>query len=155
MYLFSFCPALMAGQNREKELMKKITLKVRLGWVDTGLDVSFGDHFHFRASGEISLQQGNPAAVCGPEGLEIVTTQQPIPDKNTGGLIGKVVQLISIRKDEKTGEEVREEIIQYFWLGRENQVYLPLKGRLFLGINESVYQDNDGEFTIEIFRLKD
>ena len=28
---------------------------------------------------------------------------------------------------------------------------MPLQGRLFLGVNENVVKDNDGEFTVSIY----
>ena len=136
-------------------LVKKMKMPADQGWADTGIDVVQGEAFLFRAAGEITLQRGNPAAGCGPEGLEMVISQQPIPSRNTGALIGRVVQLIAVRKDEETGEEVREEIIEYFYIGKENRAYMPLKGRLFLGINENVLADNGGEFQVDIFRVKD
>lgn len=136
-------------------LVKQMKVPADRGWADTGIDVVQGEAFLFLAAGEISLQRGNPAAGCGPEGLEMVIAQQPIPSKNTGALIGRVVQLIAVRKDEETGEEVREEIIEYFYIGKESRAYMPLKGRLFLGINENVFADNEGGFQVDIFRVKD
>ncbi|NTV81113.1 MAG: hypothetical protein HGA24_06785, partial [Candidatus Aminicenantes bacterium] len=54
------------------------------GWVDTGIDVGPGEELVFRASGEISLQKGNPEAVCGPGGLDLVTVEQPVPQASLG-----------------------------------------------------------------------
>jgi hypothetical protein len=136
-------------------LVKQMKVPADQGWADTGIDVVQGEAFLFRATGEITLQRGNPAAGCGPDGLEMVISQQPIPSKNTGALIGRVVQLIAVRKDEETDEEVRDEIIEYFYIGKESRAYMPLKGRLFLGVNENVFADNGGEFQVEIFRVRD
>jgi hypothetical protein len=134
------------------ELVKQIIVPANAGWVDTGLDIGLGEEFYFKASGEISLQKGNPSANCGPAGLDLMTVQQPIPNQNLGALIGKVAQLIAIRKDEDTGEEVRDEVAEYFFVGPENGWVAPLKGRLYLGVNEDVYRDNGGEFTVLIYR---
>ena len=134
------------------DLIKKIAVPANAGWVDTGIDVGLGEAFYFKASGEISLQKRNPSANCGPAGLDLMTVQQPIPNQNLGALIGKVAQLISVRRDEDTGEEVRDEVAEYFFIGAENGWVAPLKGRLYLGVNEDLYKDNDGEFTVLVYR---
>lgn len=146
-----------AGAGRQKgalELVKKVTVPGNPGWLDTGLDVFPGEEFHIVGSGEITLQKGNPSANCGPAGLDLITSQQPILNRNIGALIGEVAQLVSVRKDEDTGEDIRDEIVEYFFIGAENDVTIPIKGRLYLGINEDVLQDNGGEFVVVIYRRK-
>ena len=139
---------------QELVLVKQISVPADAGWVDTGLDAVQGDEFHIKGLGEICLQRGNPAANCGPAGLDLMTGQQPIPDQNIGALVGKVAQLVSVRKDEDTGEEIRDEIAVYFFVGIENDVTVPLKGRLYLGVNENVVKDNTGEFTAFIYKRR-
>jgi len=146
--------AVPGSQEAGLEFVKKITVPGNAGWVDTGLDAAQGDGFHFKASGGISLQKGNPSANCGPAGLDLMTTQQPVPDRNIGALVGKVAQLISVKKDEDTGEEIRDEIVRCFFVGEEADLTAPIKGRLYLGVNENVFKDNGGEFTVLIFRRK-
>ena len=141
-------------QAADLELVKKVTVPANAGWVDTGLNVAQGDAFYIHGTGEITLQKGNPAANCGPAGLDIVTVQQPVPDRNLGALVGKVAQLVSLKKDEDTGEEIREEIVEYFFIGETNDVTAPIKGRLYLGVNEDLVKDNGGEFTVFIYRRK-
>ena len=53
--------------------------------------------------------------------------------------------------DEETGEEIRHEIIEKFYIGSADQVRMPISGRLFLGINENVVGDNSGEFEVIIY----
>lgn len=127
-----------------------VTIPGNLPWTDTGMDVIAGQEIVFKADGKISLQKGNPQAECGPDGYDLRTVQQPLPEKNLGALIGKVVISVSVFVDEKTGEEKREEVAQVFFVGSENLVEMPAKGRLFLGINESVSGDNAGEFKVTI-----
>lgn len=127
-----------------------VTVPGNLPWTDTGMDVIAGQEIVFKADGKISLQKGNPQAECGPDGYDLRTVQQPLPEKNLGALIGKVVISVSLFVDEKTGEEKREEVAQVFFVGSENLVEMPAKGRLFLGINESVSGDNAGEFKVTI-----
>jgi hypothetical protein len=165
--LASFCLGLPAGslgslgdrteparkiRSHETELIKKIAVPGSAGWVDTGLDVVEGEELLFLASGEITLQKGNPEAMCGPEGYDLRSIQQPVLDRNLGSLVGKVSLLLAVRKDEETGEEIRDELVKYFYIGPEANAEMPLSGRLYLGINENVFADNGGEFIVEIHR---
>ncbi|MEW5902050.1 MAG: hypothetical protein AB1715_11355 [Acidobacteriota bacterium] len=119
-------------------------------WTDTGLEVEQAAEIAFEAEGTISLQKGNPQADCGADGYDLRTVQQPLPEQNLGALIGKVVVAVTVTKDEKTGEERTEEVAELFYVGRRNRVAMPVKGRLFLGINDGVIGDNTGEFRVTI-----
>jgi len=136
----------------EGPLVKNIVVPGAAGWVDTGIDVKAGEELLIRASGEVSLQAGNPAASCGPAGLDMLTVDQPVPKENLGALIGKVSQFVASRVDEDTGGEVRDEIFALFVIGAERTVRFPFKGRLYLGVNEKVIKDNTGEFAAVISR---
>ncbi|MEA3421573.1 MAG: hypothetical protein U9Q97_07855, partial [Acidobacteriota bacterium] len=52
--------------------------------------------------------------------------------------------------DEETGEEIRNELVEEFYIGSENNVEIPIGGRIFLGVNENVVEDNAGEFRVEM-----
>ncbi|MDD8016489.1 MAG: hypothetical protein PHX45_12460, partial [Acidobacteriota bacterium] len=56
--------------------------------------------------------------------------------------------------DEETGEETRDELVRYFPIGAASFAAMPLKGRLYLGINENVFKDNDGELTVLVYHKK-
>lgn len=133
-------------------LEKTLAVAADAGWVDTAIDVGPGEELRISASGEINLQRGNPEAVCGPEGLDLVTGDQPVPNVNLGALIGKVVQPVARRTDEDSGIEIRDEIFVLFPLGPEATVTAPFKGRLYLGINENVLKDNGGVFSVVVVR---
>jgi hypothetical protein len=133
-------------------LEKPVAVAADAGWVDTGIDVAPGEVILFRAAGEVNLQKGNPEATCGPDGLDLVTVDQPIPDANLGALIGKVAQLVASRPDEDSGQEIRDEVFVLFLVGSERAVAAPLKGRLYLGVNENVHRDNAGEFSVVVVR---
>lgn len=132
----------------QKRGILRVVVSADQNWTDTGLDVEEGQELYFKASGMISLQKGNPMAYCGPEGYNLKTVQQPLPEENMGALIGRVVYLVSVEKDEETGEEIRNEIVKEFAIGAEKRVQMPINGRLFLGINENVVGDNSGEFEV-------
>jgi hypothetical protein len=134
------------------QLEKTIAVPADAGWVDTAIDVLPGEELRFTAAGEIDLQKGNPGAVCGPAGIDLITVDQPVPSANLGALIGKVVQLVATRVDEDSGIEVRDEIFVLFLIGQEGAVTVPFKGRLYLGINENVLRDNGGAFSVVVTR---
>lgn len=129
----------------------EITVPGDSAWTDTGLDVAEGQEIYFRAVGQISLQKGNPVTYCGPEGYSYRSLQQPLHDQNIGALIGKVYFLISVEVDKETGEEIRNEREEIFYIGPDKQVIMPMAGRLFLGINENLVVDNEGIFTVVIY----
>ncbi len=122
-------------------------------WVDLGFDVEQGQRVFFVASGVLSLQKGNPTAVCGPDGYKMRTAQQPVPEQNIGALVGKVVKLLSVETDRETGKTIRHEQVDYFFVGGRGEVTLPGTGRLYLGINEQVVGDNEGFFQVTLYLL--
>ncbi len=138
----------------DQELVKHMSVPSASNWTDTGLDVQPGEEFVIRGAGGISLQRGNPTAFCGPDGYDLRTAQQPLPDKNIGALVGRVVQLISVETDPETKKQIRNELIEVFYIGSESRVLMPIRGRLYLGVNENVAGDNAGEFKASIYRLK-
>jgi len=131
---------------------RTVSVPGHIPWTDTGLDVVEGQTVYFRAVGSVSLQKGNPVAYCGPSGYNLQTVQQPIQKRNLGALIGKVYLLISVEEDPETGEEIRNELSQLFYIGPENRIIMPLQGRLFLGVNENLVQDNGGMFEVVILQ---
>ena len=137
------------------EPLKQIVVSGSSTWTDTGLDVEEGQQIIVTGTGGISLQRGNPTAFCGPEGKNLQTAQQPLPDKNIGALVGRVVRLISVSIDPATKKETRNELIEVFYIGSAARVLIPIRGRLFLGINENTAGDNSGEFKASIFRVKE
>jgi hypothetical protein len=141
-------------QSAIPPLEKTIAVAADAGWVDSEIDVGPGDEIRFSASGQINLQRGNPEAVCGPEGLDLITVEQPVPNQNLGALIGKVAQLVARRVDEDSGIEIRDEIFVLFFIGQEKTVTVPFSGRLYLGVNENVLKDNAGAYSVVVVRRR-
>ena len=133
--------------------LHEISVPSYVFWTDTGFDVFEGQEIRFITdpNRKISLQSGNPVAWCGPDGKNLKTIQQPIKGKNFGALIGRVVRLVSIEIDEESDEEIRNELIRYFYIGSENDIIMPMDGRLYFGINEIVVQDNTGYFRVTFY----
>ncbi len=134
-----------------KQTGLEISVMSNVAWTDTGLDVVEGQEIIFRAVGQISLQKGNPVTFCGPDGYNYQSLQQPLQDQNIGALIGKVYFLISLEVDEETGEEIRNEKEEIFYIGSSNRINMPMDGRLYLGINEDLVADNDGVFNVLVY----
>lgn len=132
----------------------EISVMSNVDWTDTGLDVREGQQIIFRAVGQISLQKGNPVTYCGPDGYNYQSLQQPLENQNIGALIGKVYFLISLEIDEETGEEIRNEREEIFFIGSGARVMMPMDGRLYLGVNENLVVDNDGVFHVLIYSFE-
>jgi len=148
-FLFIFFWCLIFGAFIQ-ELRLVVAVPAQVAWTDTGLEVEEGDEFVFEASGKISLQTGNPEAFCGPEGLDLKTFQKPLVEERLGMLLGKVARLISTEIDPQTREVKKIEEVRLFPIGRSNQIKMPISGRLYLGINENIIEDNSGEFLVVI-----
>jgi hypothetical protein len=137
------------GKYLEPERIYHLTVASNKAWTDSGYDVHQGEEIRFHAAGGISLQLGNPMAYCGPDGYDLKTLQQPLPDSNIGALVGKVVLLISIEIDEETGEEKKNELVKLFFIGSNQRIVMPIDGRLYLGMNENLVEDNSGQYAVE------
>ncbi len=142
-----------AGDRPEGfELVKKTTHIGTAPWTDTGIDVKEGQEFYFEADGTVSLQKDNPVAACGPEGLNLRTMQQPLSDQNLGCLIGRVLERTEVVEDKDRGEKTFRVFGPIFGIGKLARLAMPASGRLLIGVNENVTMDNDGAFTVSIYR---
>ena len=139
---------------QERQFGLEISVMSNVNWTDTGLDVVEGQEIVFRAVGQISLQKGNPVTYCGPDGYGYQSLQQPLQDRNIGALIGRVYFLISVEVDEETGEEIRNEREEIFYIGSQNRITIPMDGRLHLGINEDLVVDNDGMYHVWVYMFE-
>ena len=99
-------------------------------WTATGLGVRRGEPVTFEANGEVRIANGGPAG--GPGGSSDQNAANPIPSAPTGALIGRV------------GNGAP------FLIGTQNQVTMPNVGQLFLGINDSNFADNTGNFNVKV-----
>jgi hypothetical protein len=105
-----------------------VTVEATFPWVDSGLTVRKGERLSFEASGTIRWGK-KPDQVAGPEGHGAKAGKV-----GTGGLIGRVGV---------TGKP--------FPIGNtRTPVTMPQSGRLLLGINDFIFKDNAGSFTVTI-----
>ena len=110
-----------------------VTVSARQTWTDTTMFVVKGSIVSFQTTGEITLDQAGDM-VARPAG-EIngrFVPNAPLPRSLAGALIGRI------------GNG------QPFGIGDQTSIPMPATGRLFLGVNDSNVNDNDGAFTVTI-----
>jgi hypothetical protein len=102
-------------------------------WVDTGIVVREGQRISWTARGEVQInpEQGN---VANPSGsVRGIKGHGPLPDQPTGALIGRIGPTPA------------------FPMGASQQdVPMPASGRLFLGVNDDIVEDNSGAFRVQL-----
>ncbi len=118
------------GQAVSSERPVLVVVDAKHPWVDSGLTVQKGERVSFEAEGIIRWGV-EPDQVAGPEGHDAK------PGKlGKGGLIGRV------------GVNGKP-----FPIGRARApLRMPKSGELFLGINDFVFEDNMGSFSVTISR---
>jgi hypothetical protein len=102
-------------------------------WVDTGIVVREGQRISWTARGEVQIntEAGNNANPSGS--VKGIKGHGPLPDQLTGALIGRVGPTAP------------------FPMGASQQnVPMPASGRLFLGVNDDIMEDNQGAFRVQV-----
>jgi hypothetical protein len=118
---------------------KTVTVNGSDAWTDAGVRVQRGMRISFSASGEIHVSRNKTADPDGSASdLGTIFNRYPMPDIGTGALIGKIIL--------DDGSET-----QPFFIGKSKKDYVVSQsGRLYLGVNDSNFGDNDGTFTVII-----
>lgn len=113
-----------AGSTSSQDL----TVSSQQEWTATGLILNRGETVTVNATGEIKFGAG----AASPNGSSEKHPANPVPSAGTGALIGRV------------GNG------QPFLVGSRFQA--PAAGQLFLGINDTHVQDNEGSFQVQVRR---
>ncbi|MCX6552905.1 MAG: hypothetical protein NTY02_18200, partial [Acidobacteria bacterium] len=103
--------------------------------VDSGIDVRSGQTVYFRASGQV---RWGPNRKDGPQGEKNSpeNLNRPMPNRPAAALIGRVGSYST----------------DYFFIGNEQgAIRVRSSGRLFLGINDDVLDDNSGNFRVIVY----
>jgi hypothetical protein len=113
-----------------------ITVSAKQPWTATGMTVRKGETLNFNATGEIQLST-DPNDVASAYGAKSgrKASNSPLPQALAGALIGRIGT---------TGAP--------FAIGTGVPVPMPAAGQLFLGVNDDGFDDNVGEFRVEITR---
>jgi hypothetical protein len=112
-----------------------IVVSAKTAWTPTGLTVRRGEVLTFNTTGEIQLSTAADD-VAGSAGAKSqrYATNSPLPRAFAGALIARI------------GNGAP------FPIGNQTSVTMPSAGQLFLGINDDGFEDNAGEFRVEIGR---
>ncbi len=111
---------------------RQISVAATVPWTDTGIEVRPGQTVYFQASGEVRWGRDRRD---GPEGEKNSPFNQarPLPNRPGAALIGRV------------GGDV-------FFIGADQgPIRVRSGGRLQLGINDEVLDDNSGSFRVTVF----
>lgn len=112
-----------------------IVVSSRTAWTPTGITVRRGEVLNFNTTGDVQLS-GDAADVAGSAGSKSgrYATNAPLPRAFAGALIGRI------------GNGAP------FPIGNQTTLTMSGSGQLFLGINDDGFEDNAGEFRVEITR---
>lgn len=112
-----------------------IPVSARQMWTDTGIDVRQGDRVAFRVTGQIQWGSG-PDSSSGADGNTVMMKPDfPVPSVPVGAFIGRV----------GNGPG--------FGIGNQTQpLSMPASGRLYVGVNDTYFDDNSGSYTVYITR---
>ena len=113
---------------------RTVNVIANTAWTDTGIDVRSGQMVAFEATGEVTW---GPSRRDGPAGERNSPTNpnRPMPNRAGASLIGKVGE----------GQD-------YFFIGDDmGQIRVRNGGRLYLGINDDVLNDNRGSFRVVVY----
>ena len=123
------------GRGRGRgEPQTTIRVEANRRWTDTGLMVQPGERIAFNTSGTIEFGR---VMTTGPDGDKNLPPRPgyAIRDMPVGGLIGRV------------GNGAP------FPIGStQSPISMPAGGRLFLGVNDDGYDDNNGAFDVNVYR---
>jgi hypothetical protein len=113
---------------------RQVIVSANVRWTDTNIDVRFGQEIFFEASGEV---RWGPSRRDGPAGESNspMNPSRPIPNRPGAALIGRV-----------------GDTADYFYIGADRgPIRMRSGGRLFLGINDDVLDDNSGAFRVVVY----
>jgi len=112
---------------------RQVNVTARDPWTDTGIEVRGGQQVSFRADGEVRWGQ-NRRDGAGGERNSPRNIGRPLPDRPAAALIGRVGE---------NGDP--------FFIG-DDQSPLRMRGsgRLYLGINDDVFNDNTGSLRVVV-----
>jgi hypothetical protein len=111
---------------------RRVNVSAREPWTDTGIDVRPGQEIYFSAEGEVRWGPNRRDGAAG-ERNSPSNPGRPLPDRPAASLIGRI------------GED------DVFFIGDDPGPFrIRGRGRLHLGINDDVWQDNTGALRVTV-----
>ncbi|HXG88677.1 MAG TPA: hypothetical protein VNJ02_10105 [Vicinamibacterales bacterium] len=113
---------------------RQVTVNANVGWTDTGIDVRAGQTVYFESTGQVRWGRDRRDGPAG-ENNSPQNPNRPIPNRPAAALIGRV--------GDSAGDA--------FFIGEEQgAIRIRSGGRLFLGVNDDVLDDNTGNFRVVV-----
>ena len=114
---------------------RQVIVSADTNWNDSGVEVRAGQTIYIEATGQVRWGRDRRD---GPDGERNSppNPNRPMPNRNAAALIGKVGNGSS----------------DYFYIGDEKgPIRVRSGGRLFLGVNDDVLNDNSGNFRVVVY----
>ena len=113
-----------------------IVISAKQAWTSTGITVRRGEVWNFNTTGDVQLS-ADANDVAAPAGSKSgrYAPNAALPRSFAGALIGRI------------GNGTP------FPIGNSTSITMPASGQLFLGINDDGFEDNNGEFRVELTRV--
>ena len=101
-------------------------------WTDTGINVRLGETVTISADGRIRMARGSEAGFITAAGANDRVNDATMRNAPIGGLVARI----------GTGQPV--------FVGESRTFRAPSSGRLYLGVNDSYFEDNSGQFNATV-----
>lgn len=119
---------------RRGKRIRKLRLPATEKWVNTGIQLNIGQDILFSASGSIQIDKETKVFQNGKISPKL-NHRNPMPSQPAGAIIAKV------------GVSGKP-----FYVGDDRAPFhISQRGTLFIGINDSRFDDNKGEFSVVIY----
>jgi hypothetical protein len=119
---------------RKGKRTRTVEIKGNQDWIDTGINVKIGQEILFSVSGSININENTKVFQNGELNLTL-NNNKPLPSHPTGAFISKV------------GEKGEP-----FYVGDDKAPFhMTRNDRLYIGINDSKFDDNSGSFKVIIY----
>ena len=110
---------------------QSIAVAADRAWTDTGINVNAGDTITIYADGRIRLSPDAPESLSAAGAANRVDGAT-MPTASVGGLIARFGNSAPV------------------FVGQSRTVRVPRSGRLYLGVNDSFFDDNTGQFNVRV-----
>ncbi len=123
------------GSSRPSGMREReIVVSADVQWNDAGIDVESGQAIYFSATGTVRWGPGRKDGPAGEKNSPY-NGNRPIPNRPGAALIGRIGQSPA----------------NIFFIGDDRSEFrMRSSGRLFLGINDDVFQDNSQNFRVTV-----
>ena len=112
---------------------RRVNVTARQPWTDTGIEVRRGQEIYFDADGEVRWGPNRRDGAAG-ERNSPSNPGRPLPDRPAASLIGRVGD----------GNDI-------FFIGADPGPFrMRSGGRLYLGVNDDVFEDNTGTLRVTV-----